>query len=121
MNKIDAYTVWLKFLKKTGTIFLVFAFLVIQIPDAFWQQLHTHEHHDCGLLDVIHKYTPDCNLEQRFISPWKSKLFKPLSLIITCAVFIIYSNLITDFQQIKFKLINNKSPPCNYFFIIHQP
>lgn len=103
-------------LKKTGVIFLVFTLLFIQVPDAFWQQLHAHEHHDCGLPNVVHQYTPDCNLEQRFISPWK--LDYPIFGIQVMAMIGVIS--IDNYflpPSLRFILINNKSPPqpCNLF------
>jgi hypothetical protein len=104
------HKVWLNTLKKTSVLFLVFALLFIQIPDAFWQQLHTHEHHDCGLPNVVHEHTPDCTLEQRFISPWK--LDYPIFSIQAMAMMGVIS-IENYFFTPCLRLVqnNNKSPP----------
>lgn len=98
-------------LKQAGAAFLVFILVWMQIPDALWQELHTHEHHDCGLPNVVHQYTPDCTLEQRFIQPWNdlvksSVIFIPNSLFLLIKVkyvSVFYSSLII--------IHHNKAPP----------
>lgn len=101
-------------LKKTGVIFLVLTLLFIQVPDAFWQQLHTHEHHDCGWPNVVHQYTPDCNLEQRFTLPWNQAITPFLHWILYPYFIILefkYSCLFSSYQIV---IPQNKAPPGSY-------
>lgn len=116
MNKLNRHKVWLNTLKKTSVLFLVFALLFIQIPDAFWQQLHTHEHHDCGKIDVVHAYTFDCNFEQRFILPWNNDLIKQVNVVVALSIFIINIPFISRLLYSNIPIINNKSPPISENF-----
>lgn len=101
-----------KLLKTYVAIFLVFLILFLQVPDVFWQLLHNHKHHDCGLQNIIHNYTPDCNLEQRFLLPWDCTIIKP-----TITFFNLFFSEFDNLTFIPFilekevKIHRNKAPP----------
>lgn len=111
MKGSSIYRVALNLFKQAGASFLVFIMLLMQIPDAFWQELHTHEHHDCGLPNVVHEYTPDCTLEQRFVQPWNHPV-KPLLKWISNPFFIlIESKNNSSFSSSLSTIHRNKAPP----------
>lgn len=101
-----------RLLKTYGGTFLVFLILLLQVPDVFWQLLHNHKHHDCGLQNIIHNYSPDCNLEHRFLLPWDCSIIKPtINFFNLCISEFDNSTFISFFIEKKVNIFRNKAPP----------
>ncbi|MCX7745118.1 MAG: hypothetical protein N2167_11190 [Flavobacteriales bacterium] len=111
MKNSTGHRVFWSFFKKTGVLFLVFFIMLIQIPDAFWQEFHAHAHHDCGLPNVVHQYTPDCTLELRFLQPWYQSIIPSLQWILNPLFIAIESKLCNSFNSSLVIIHRNKAPP----------
>lgn len=111
MKGITVHRVLLNSLKKAGVLFLVFILMLMQIPDAFWQEFHAHDHHDCGLPNVVHEHTPDCTLEQRFVQPWNHSVTPWLQWISNPFFILIESKNNSSFTSSLVIIHRNKAPP----------
>ncbi len=119
MNKIVQHSTFtLRYVTLQGLLSIL---LFIQIPDQFWMSLHQHHHHLCGLNYVIHEYSSDCILEQKFLLQWETTtiknysitLFKYTSIYLLTNFHIHLDSLIHDIHR-------NKAPPFYYLSTFPQ-